>query len=100
MGEVKRSKSAKINWRPKLVQYEDTNNIVKYIIGTSVSNEIKQYLLTCQNAKEMWDTLSQFFNNKIKEDLIYCTVNCFNIRRRKKTLSLYMQVNCRKSSMI
>lgn len=53
--------------------FEEADGIVRYLIGCSVSGEVKQHILTSKNGKEMWDTLHSIFEQKNERrlDMLY-----------------------------
>lgn len=55
-------------------RYEESDNLLRYIIGTSVSHDVKQHLLTCRSAKQMWDVLVSIYQQKNERrlDILYC----------------------------
>ncbi|XP_023312381.1 uncharacterized protein LOC111692560 [Anoplophora glabripennis] len=58
----------------KLIREDDEKDaIARYIIGSTVSQEPKQHILTCKNAKQMWDTLHSVYEqrNERRLDLLY-----------------------------
>ncbi|KAJ8971882.1 hypothetical protein NQ314_000495 [Rhamnusium bicolor] len=45
--------------------YEDSDAMVKYIIGCSVRPEAKQHILTCNSGMEMWEYYTVYINRRM-----------------------------------
>lgn len=54
--------------------YEEKEALARYLIGSTVSRDVKRHILTCKTATEMWTKLHSVFEQKNERrlDLLYC----------------------------
>lgn len=56
--------------------WSEKDAVVRYLINSSLMSNVKLHILTCQTAKDMWDTLTAIFDqkNERKLDMLYCSL--------------------------